>query len=53
MLFIIKSEFQKEDPIYRFINEVKVIKSSGEMVYVYDIHDAHEFWINKSKLQLV
>lgn len=53
MLFKIKNEYSKENPLYYHINEVKIDEQDGEMAKVHDIHDGHTFWIDVKKLEIV
>lgn len=53
MLFRIKQEFQHENPLYYYIDTLKVSRDYGDCVLVFDIHEGLEFTISKHKLEWV
>jgi hypothetical protein len=52
LLFRVKKEYLKENPIYYHIDKVAINSKDGDMVRVHDINDGNEFWVHQAKLEL-
>lgn len=53
LTYRIKAEYNSENPIYSFIDEVIITRLNGNIAEVIDIHDGNEFRINIGKLEVV